>query len=75
VTITPTLIARELPFARGSFYPTTAGCERLDVVCEPVSTVPTSRHRYRLMVFDRDDWPVDLVDGVHQFVDQSLPTP
>lgn len=53
-TITPTLLARELPFARGSFYSTTTGCERLDVVCEPVSKVPTSRHRYRRVVFDRD---------------------
>jgi hypothetical protein len=53
-TITPTLLARELPFARGSFYSTTTGCERLDVVCEPASKVPTSRHRYRRVVFDRD---------------------
>ncbi len=28
-TITPTLLARELPLARGSFYSTTTGCERL----------------------------------------------
>ncbi len=53
-TITPTLLARELPSAHGSFYSTTTGCERLDVVCEPVSKLPTSRHRYRLVVFDRD---------------------
>ena len=53
-TITPTLLARELPFARGSFCSTTTGCERLDVVCEPVSKLPASRHRYRLVVFDRD---------------------
>ena len=53
-TITPTLIARELPFAPGSFYSTTTGCERLDVVCEPVSKLPTSQHRYRRVVFDRD---------------------
>jgi len=53
-TITPTLLARELPFARGSFYSTTAGCERLDVVSEAVSKVPASRHRYRRVVFDRD---------------------
>jgi hypothetical protein len=38
-TITPTLLAQELPFARGSFYSTTTGCERLDVVSEPVSKV------------------------------------
>jgi hypothetical protein len=53
-TVTPTLLARELPFARGSFYSTTTGCERLDVVSEAVSKVPTSRHRYRRVVFDRD---------------------
>lgn len=53
-SITPTLLARELPFARGSFYSTTAGCERLDVICEPVSKVPESPYRYRLVVFDRD---------------------
>jgi hypothetical protein len=53
-TITPTLLARELPSGHGSFYSTTTGCERLDVVCEPVSKLPTSRHRYRLVVFDRD---------------------
>jgi hypothetical protein len=53
-TITPTLLARELPSARGSFYSTTAGCERLDVVSEAVSKVPASRHRYRRVVFDRD---------------------
>jgi hypothetical protein len=52
--ITPTLLARELPFAPGSFYSTTTGCERLDVVCEPVSKLPSSRHRYRRVVFDRD---------------------
>jgi hypothetical protein len=53
-TITPTLLARELPSAPGSFCSTTTGCERLDVVSEPVSKLPTSRHRYRLVVFDRD---------------------
>jgi hypothetical protein len=53
-TITPTLLARELPSGGGSFYCTTTGCERLDVVCEPVSKLPASRHRYRRVVFDRD---------------------
>jgi hypothetical protein len=36
------------------FYSTTTGCERLDVVSEPVSKVPTTRHRYRRVIFDRD---------------------
>jgi hypothetical protein len=53
-TVTPTLLARELPSARGSFYSTTTGCERLDVVCEPVSNLPASPHRCRRVVFDRD---------------------
>jgi hypothetical protein len=53
-TITPTLLARGMPSARGSFSSTTTGCERLDVVCEPVSKLPSSRHRYRIVVFDRD---------------------
>jgi hypothetical protein len=53
-TITPTLLARELPSGHGSFYSTTTGCERLDVICEPVSKVAASRHRYRHVVFDRD---------------------
>jgi hypothetical protein len=53
-TIVPTLIARELPFAPGSFYSTTEDCERLDVVCERVSDLLTTPHRYRRAVFDRD---------------------
>ncbi len=53
-TITPTLLARELPFARGCFYSTTTGCERLDVISEPVSNLSASRHRYRRVIFDRD---------------------
>jgi hypothetical protein len=52
--ITPTLLARELPFARGAFYSTTTGCERLDVVCEPVSKLPATQFRYRQVVFGRD---------------------
>ncbi len=52
--ITPTLLARELPFARGCFYSTTTGCERLDVISEPASELPRSRHRYRRVIFDRD---------------------
>src|ERR1700677_4849843 len=61
-TITPTLIARELPFAPGSFYSTTTGCERLDVVCEPVSKLSASPHRYRRVVFDRDGLDASVPD-------------
>lgn len=52
--ITPTLLARELPFAPGSFYCTTTGCERLDVISEPAGKLAATRHRYRRVVFDRD---------------------
>jgi hypothetical protein len=53
-TITPTLLARELPAAPGCFYSTTTGCERLDVISEPVRKLPSSLHRYRRVIFDRD---------------------
>lgn len=53
-TITPTLIAKELPFAKGCFYSTAVGCERFDVISEPASKVSESNHRYRHVVFDRD---------------------
>lgn len=53
-SITPTLLARELPFAPGSFSSTTTGCERLDVVCEPAGKLAESKFRYRRVVFDRD---------------------
>jgi hypothetical protein len=53
-SITPTLIARELPFAPGSFYSTTIGFQRLDVIAERVSSLPDTPHRYRRVVFDRD---------------------
>jgi hypothetical protein len=53
-SITPTLMARELPFAPGSFYSTTTNCERLDVIAERVSSLAETQHRYRRVVFDRD---------------------
>lgn len=53
--ITPTLIARPLPFAPGSFYSVTPGRERLDVVVEPVRWLADTLFRNRLVVFDRDD--------------------
>jgi hypothetical protein len=52
--ITPTLIARALPFAPGSLYAVTPDRLRIDVVAEPASRVPTSPFRHRLVVFDRD---------------------
>jgi hypothetical protein len=53
-SITPTLIARPLPFAPGSLYAVTTERLRIDVVAEPVSNVPSSFFRQRLVVFDRD---------------------
>jgi hypothetical protein len=52
--ITPTVLAEPLPFLRGSFYSVTPDFERLDVVLEPASAVPSTPFRHRLTVFDRD---------------------
>ncbi|MEX2208685.1 MAG: nucleotidyltransferase domain-containing protein [Myxococcota bacterium] len=52
--ITPTVIARPLPFLPGSFYAVTPGRERLDVVVEPAGKLATTFFRVRLPVFDRD---------------------
>jgi hypothetical protein len=53
-SITPTLIARPLPFAPGSLYAVTTDRLRIDVVAEPASKVRSSFFRHRLVVFDRD---------------------
>ncbi|MBM4336747.1 MAG: hypothetical protein FJ108_12685 [Deltaproteobacteria bacterium] len=52
--ITPTVLAREIPFLRGSLYSLTPDCERLDVVLERVSALAVSPFRTREVVFDRD---------------------
>jgi predicted nucleotidyltransferase len=52
--ITPTVLAEELPFARGSFYSVTPGFERFDVVVEPASHTPATFFRTRAVVFDHD---------------------
>lgn len=52
--VTPTVIARPIPFLPGSFYSLTPDCERLDVVLERVSKLPTSFFCTRTVVFDRD---------------------
>jgi len=52
--ITPTLIARTLPFAQGSLYAVTPERLRLDIVSEPASRVAHSIFRHRALVFDRD---------------------
>jgi hypothetical protein len=51
--ITPTVLARQIPFLPGSFYSLTPTCERLDLVLERVSAVRSSRY-LRAVVFDRD---------------------
>ena len=51
--ITPTVLARQIPFLPGSIYSVTPTCERLDVVSERVSTLRVSRFA-RAVVFDRD---------------------
>lgn len=53
-TITPTVIAGQIPNSPGSFYSMTPECLRLDVVAEPVSAVPESPHRHRVVVFAED---------------------
>lgn len=53
-SITPTLIAKQLPDMAGSFYSVTTLCERLDVVVEPVSALAGTPYRRRLTVLDRD---------------------
>ncbi len=57
--ITPTLIARSLPFAPGSLYAVTPERLRIDVVAEAASRVGQSPFRHRAVVFDRDG-----LDGV-----------
>lgn len=52
--ITPTVIARPLPWIPGILYALTPECLRLDVVAELVSSVPTSGFGRRAVVFDRD---------------------
>jgi len=52
-TITPTVLAREIPLLRGSVYSLTPTCERMDVVVERASSVRHARNP-RECVFDRD---------------------
>jgi hypothetical protein len=53
-SITPTVIARPLPFLPGSFFCVTTERLRLDVVTEPVRQLPATMFRTRAVVFDRD---------------------
>jgi predicted nucleotidyltransferase len=51
--ITPTVLAEELWFAKGSFWSVTPAFERFDVVVEAASQVPTTLFPTRVTVFDR----------------------
>lgn len=52
--ITPTVIARPLPWGPGILYTLTPDCLRLDIVIERAGAVPTSGFGRRVLVFDRD---------------------
>ena len=52
--ITPTVNVQPIPGLIGSFYALTPTCERLDVITERVSSVPSSFLTRRVTVFDRD---------------------
>jgi hypothetical protein len=51
--ITP--VVSLVPLAPASFYALTPTCERMDVITEPVSALPSSSLTRRLVVFDRDN--------------------
>jgi hypothetical protein len=53
-SITPTVLAEEQWFAKGSFWSITPGYERFDLVVEPVSSLPESFFPARVVVFDHD---------------------
>jgi hypothetical protein len=52
--ITPTVLAKEQWFAKGSFWSITPGYERFDVVVEAVSHIPHTLFPTRTVVFDHD---------------------
>jgi hypothetical protein len=51
--ITPTVLAKPLPFAPGSFHSVTPGWQRLDVIVEKAGDVESTLFRVRKAVFDR----------------------
>ena len=64
--ITPTVLADEQWFAKGSFWSITPGFERFDVVVEPASAIPTTLFPVRVPVFDHDDLTARLPDERHR---------
>jgi hypothetical protein len=63
--ITP--VVSLVPLAPGSFYALTPTCERIDVITEPVSIVPSSSLTRRLVVFDKDN----LTERLPKTIDPS----
>jgi hypothetical protein len=72
-SITPTVIARALPFLPGSLYSVTPTMERLDIISERVSEVATTLHRVRLLAMDKDECN-RLVPAVSPVPGPSAPT-
>ena len=58
--ITPTVLAEEQWFSKGSFWSVTPGFERFDVVLEPVSKLSATPFPVRALVFERDDLTASL---------------
>ncbi len=52
--VTPTVLARPLPRAPGSFYSVTTECLRLDVVAEQAGAADAKQLARRLLVLDKD---------------------
>lgn len=52
--ISPTVLARPVPWAPGVLYAVTPDCLRIDIAAERVGAVPSSGFRNRAVVFDRD---------------------
>lgn len=69
--ITPTVLAEEQWFAKGSFWSITPGYERFDVVVEPVSKLPESLFPVRAVVFDHDGLTARLPDERHRSPDPA----
>jgi hypothetical protein len=65
--ITPTVLAKPLPFAPGSFYAVTTDRDRLDVVVEKAGATASSFFPTRTLVFDRD--------GLDELVPEAVPGP
>jgi hypothetical protein len=53
--ITPTVLARPVPWVPGVLYALTPNCLRLDIAAERVSAVASSGFTSRAVVFDRDE--------------------